>query len=244
MRLSAKALIRRFASPSPRGRRDVASPLPLGEGGRRSPSDEGAALNPSKPAARQHAPLAADDNRFKLARMVGEDGGGGRPCAVGDDCRKIKARGLSEFERMQAAVCAANRFDQRRRAACKRDALAKRREVDGAALRMQIELALAFRLGHTLWRSVRGWICLERVDIGSNPGSPSPRRSPQSPSRDGLSSERPMGRGGAVARFAPSPSGRRWPDRSSGRTPVLSDGLWAPDEGQRAQTHPASGSAR
>jgi hypothetical protein len=32
--------------------------------------------------------------------------------------------------------------------------------------------------------------------------------------------------------------------RLAGRTPVLPGGLWAPDEAQRAQTHPAPGSAR
>ena len=32
-------------------------------------------------------------------------------------------------------------------------------------------------------------------------------------------------------RRTPSPSGRRWPQRASGRTPVLPDGLWGPDEG-------------
>jgi uncharacterized protein len=41
----------------------------------------------------------------------------------------------------------------------------------------------------------------------------------------------PGERGETGAPRTPSPSGRRWPDRASGRTPVLPDGLWAPDEG-------------
>src|SRR6202034_4162989 len=37
-------------------------------------------------------------------------------------------------------------------------------------------------------------------------------------------------------RRTPSPPGRRWPHRASGRTPVLPDGLWAPDEGSAGST--------
>jgi uncharacterized protein len=44
----------------------------------------------------------------------------------------------------------------------------------------------------------------------------------------------PRERAEPVAPHTPSPSGRTWPDRASGRTPVLPDGLWAPDEGLAA----------
>jgi uncharacterized protein len=60
----------------------------------------------------------------------------------------------------------------------------------------------------------------ERAHIAPlTPGRPSPQ--PLSP--------RERGETGALR--TPSPSGRRWPHRASGRAPVLPDGLWAPDEG-------------
>ena len=49
------------------------------------------------------------------------------------------------------------------------------------------------------------------------------------------------GRGGAASPPpTPSPTGRRWRDRASGRTPVLPDGLLAPDEGERPRATPAA----
>jgi uncharacterized protein len=56
----------------------------------------------------------------------------------------------------------------------------------------------------------------------------------QSPSKDGRLSTPYVGEGETAAPRSPSPPGlltRGWPDRASGRTPVLPDGLWAPDEG-------------
>jgi uncharacterized protein len=49
----------------------------------------------------------------------------------------------------------------------------------------------------------------------------------------------PGERGEPAAPRSPSPSGRRWPHRTSGRTPVLPDGLWSPDEGLAALDWPA-----
>ncbi len=77
-----------------------------------------------------------------------------------------------------------------------------------------------------------GWIVADGETFvppaGASPPAPSPRPSPR-------------GRGGAGSPPAtPSPTGRRWRDRASGRTPVLPDGLLAPDEGERPRATPAA----
>ena len=77
-----------------------------------------------------------------------------------------------------------------------------------------------------------GWIVADGETFvppaGTSPPAPSPRPSPR-------------GRGGAGSPPAtPSPIGRRWRDRASGRTPVLPDGLLAPDEGERPRATPAA----
>jgi pimeloyl-ACP methyl ester carboxylesterase len=78
-----------------------------------------------------------------------------------------------------------------------------------------------------------GWIVADGETFAppagaAPPPAPSPRPSPR-------------GRGGAGSPAAtPSPTGRRWRDRASGRTPVLPDGLLAPDEGERPRATPAA----
>ena len=78
-----------------------------------------------------------------------------------------------------------------------------------------------------------GWIVADGETFAppagaAPPPAPSPRPSPR-------------GRGGAGSPAAtPSPTGRRWRDRASGRTPVLPDGLLAPDEGARPRATPAA----
>src|ERR1700761_4863929 len=65
----------------------------------RGASRQGGGSDSAKPAACEHASVAADDEGFKLPRLPREDTRGGRPRAVGDERGPVEARGLSKFER-------------------------------------------------------------------------------------------------------------------------------------------------
>ena len=99
-------------------------------------------LDPPKSAAGENPPVAPDDHGLELHRRAREKARRRRPCALGDQRGQVKARDLSEFEGVQRAVGACDRLGKRRRTARASDALAERRKVDGAALRMQIQIAL------------------------------------------------------------------------------------------------------
>jgi hypothetical protein len=90
-----------------------------------------------------HAPVAADDNSFKLARLAGKHGCGGLPCGVGDERRQLEARGFGKFEGVQAAVGARDRRDHLRRAARVRDTLAERQRSIAPRFKCGSNLPLA-----------------------------------------------------------------------------------------------------
>src|SRR5271165_6985420 len=99
-------------------------------------------LDPPKSAACEHAPVTSDDDDLEFGWRISENARRGPPRAIGDERRQIEASRGCELEGVQRAVGAGDRIDKRRWAAGMRDALAERLKVDGAALRMQIELAL------------------------------------------------------------------------------------------------------
>src|SRR5271166_3765427 len=110
--------------------------------GRRGAASALKRLHPPKSAAREHPPVAADDHDLELGRRAGDDARGRRPCALGDERRQVEAGALRKFERMEPAVGACDRLSERRPAPGFRDARGESREIDRAAPRMQIELAL------------------------------------------------------------------------------------------------------
>ena len=83
-----------------------------------------------------------------------------------------------------------------------------------------------------------GWIVAEGESFA--PPQPSPQPSPHSPSKDGRSSECPIGSGGAVSPPAiPSPPGRGWRDSPSRDGRPIGRPM-APDEGERPRATPAA----